>query len=379
VIRPVLGIVLALVLVTFVVGRATGLIGDATSTGVATSGVPDRSGATDPSPTAEPPGAPGATEGAADQAADRDRDRRPDREKDRGKRDKPDRGRGDGAASWVDGSTRDDELRSRVEELLADGRAPSASFRVSTLNVLGAGHTGPRGSKPSYASGTTRIGWIAQLLRQLDIDVVGLQEYEPVQHDAFERLTGDSYGIYPGPALGRNAIRNSIAWDRSAWEAVSTHTIPIPYFRGNRVPMPYVLLKHLASGRQVWFINIHNPTSSAKRGDNERWRDLGTSLQIELMRRLHTQTGHPVILMGDFNEREEAFCAVTRRAPAVAANGGDAGPPCVPPSNLGIDWVFGTENIEFSNYQRLRGGLISRATDHPVIVTDAELRDAPAP
>jgi hypothetical protein len=81
--------------------------------------------------------------------------------------------------------------------------------------------------------------------------------------------------------------------------------------------------------------------------------------------------------MGDFNEREEAFCAVTRSAPAVAANGGSAGPPCVPPATTGIDWIFGTKNIAFSNYRRLRGGLISQATDHPVIVADAELRDSP--
>jgi hypothetical protein len=83
--------------------------------------------------------------------------------------------------------------------------------------------------------------------------------------------------------------------------------------------------------------------------------------------------------MGDFNEREEAFCAVTRRAPAVAANGGSAGPPCRPPANIGIDWIFGTQDIAFSDYRRLRGGLIGRATDHPVILADAEVRDEPAP
>ena len=267
-----------------------------------------------------------------------------------------------------------------MEELLEAGQAgPPARFRVSSLNVLGAGHTGPRGSKPSYASGTTRIGWLAQVIRQLDVDVVGLQEYEPVQHHAFVRRTGGRYGIYPGAALGNRAVRNSIAWDRSTWEAVSTHTIPIPYFRGNRVPMPYVLLEHLESGRRVWFINIHNPVSSAKRGNNERWRDLGTSLQIGLMQRLRAQTDHPVILMGDFNEREEAFCNVTRRAPAIAANGGSAGPRCVPPANMGIDWIFGTKDISFSGYRRLRGGIISRATDHPMIVADAELRGADTP
>jgi endonuclease/exonuclease/phosphatase family metal-dependent hydrolase len=193
------------------------------------------------------------------------------------------------------------------------------------------------------------------------------------------RRAGDRFEVFPGLQMGNRAVRNSIAWDRTTWKAVSTHTFPIPYFRGSRVPMPYVLLEHLESGRRVWFINIHNPVSSKKRGDNERWRDLATSLQIDLMRRLHTQTGDPVVLTGDFNEREEAFCAVTRQTPAIAANGGSAGPPCVPPATMGIDWIFGTQDIAFSDYRRLRGGLIGRATDHPVIVADASVKDEPAP
>lgn len=377
VVRPIVGIALSLVLVGLVVGRATGPTGDvgAGDGPVGTTQVADRpmpTGTTVPSPAS-----PSQSPRDADDASDRERDRAERRNQER-ERDRRDR-RGQ-RASWVDDDTRDPKLRSRVEELLQeDESAPPARFQVSTLNVLGASHTSRGGNKPSYASGTTRIGWIAQLLRQLDVDVVGFQEYELIQHHAFKRRTGDSYGVYPGPALGRNAIRNSIAWDSATWGVVSTHTIPIPYFRGNRVPMPYVLLEHLDTGRRVWFINIHNPTSNAKRGNNERWRDLGTSLQIGLMQRLRAQTGHPVILMGDFNERAEAFCAVTRRVPAVAANGGVAGPRCRPPANLGIDWIFGTSDLAFSDYRKLRGGLAGRATDHPVIVADAELRDAPTP
>ncbi|HET6561114.1 MAG TPA: endonuclease/exonuclease/phosphatase family protein [Marmoricola sp.] len=362
VVRPVVGIVLSLVLVTFVVGHATGLIGDASGEGARAFDVADPLPATRP-PVPTPAAAVSESQGA-DEDGDRDRDRHRDRD----------------PASWADDSTRDPELLRRVEELLQAGQAaPPARFRVSTLNVLGASHTTNQGNKPSYASGPTRIGWIAQLLHQLDVDVVGLQEYELVQHHAFKRRTGDSYGVYPGPALGRNAIRNSIAWERATWDVVRTHTVPIPYFRGNRVPMPYVLLEHLESGRRVWFINTHNPVTNRKRGDNERWRDLATSIQIGLVQRLREQTGHPVVLMGDFNEREEAFCTVTQRTPAVAANGGTAGPPCVPPESTGIDWIFGTRNIAFSDFRRLRGGLAARATDHPVIVADAELRDTPGP
>jgi endonuclease/exonuclease/phosphatase family metal-dependent hydrolase len=369
VLRPIVGVVLSLMLVTLVVGRATGLIGDASGEATRTTDVavrPAETGAPTPTPTTEPSAAADGGEDEGDRGRERHRDR--DRKRDR-----------DGT-SWTDGSAQDPELLSRVEELLEGGRAGApATFRVSSLNVLGAGHTGPRGNKPWFASGTTRIGWLAQLLQRLEVDVVGFQEYEPVQHHAFVRLTGDRYGVYPGPALGRQAIRNSIAWKRATWDVVSTDTIPIPYFRGNRVPMPYVLLEHRDSARRAWFINVHNPASNRKRGNNERWRDLATGLEIGLMQRLHAQTGHPVILMGDFNEREEAFCAVTLRAPAIAANGGSSGPRCSPPATIGIDWIFGTRDLSFSGYHKLRGGILGRATDHPMLVADAELGEAPTP
>jgi endonuclease/exonuclease/phosphatase family metal-dependent hydrolase len=382
VLRPVVGIVLSLVLVGLVVGRATGLIGDASGGPAGTLELSDPPSVTEtaspssPAPTTEPSTEPSTDPSASPSATGKDdREGRDRRDRDR----KRDRKRDRDGTSWTDGSAQDPELLSRVEELLEAGQAlPPARFRVSSLNVLGAGHTGPNGNKPSWASGTTRIGWLAQLLRQLDVDVVGLQEYEPVQHHAFVRRTGARYGIYPGMALGRKAVRNSIAWDRATWDVVETHTVPIPYFRGNRVPMPYVLLEHRESARRVWFINIHNPASNRKRGDNQRWRNVATSLEIALMRRLHSGTGHPVILMGDFNEREEAFCSVTRRAPAVAANGGSAGPPCAPPATVGIDWIFGTDDFTFSGYRKLRGGLLARATDHPMIVADAELSEAPS-
>jgi endonuclease/exonuclease/phosphatase family metal-dependent hydrolase len=392
VVRPVLGIALALLLVTLVVGRATGLIGDAAGGDptTATGGAPETTSPGLPSSSSPSPGTgesvdPGDPGDSGDSGV-------PEQGAESGTKTRADAGTGDeprerkrkrerqrDPASWVGGDTADPELVKRVEELLEAGRTEApARFRVASLNVLGASHTAGGGNKPSYASGATRIGWVAQLLHQLDVDVVGLQEYEPVQHQAFLRSTGDRYGVYPGLALGRGPIRNSIVWKRATWDAVSTSSNRLPYFRGKRVPMPYVLLEHRESGRRVWFVNIHNPVSSPKRGDNERWRDLATSLEIGLVQRLSAETGHPVILMGDFNEREEAFCAVTRRAPAVAANGGTAGPPCVPPATIGIDWIFGTTDIAFSDYRRLRGGLIARATDHPVIVADAELPDSPS-
>ncbi len=244
------------------------------------------------------------------------------------------------------------------------------AFRVMSFNVLGHSHTVGGGNKTGYASGPARMGMAMQILRSFKVDVVGLQEFEPIQNYSFLRRGGGQWDTYPGMQLGRKGVRNSVAWRTDVWDVVTTRTLSSPYFRGNRVPMPYVQLEHRKTGQRVWFINIHNPTSNAKRGQNERFRDIGTTLQVNLANRLEAATGDPVILMGDFNERAEAFCRVTGTGMSASA-GGSVGGPCRPPGDLGIDWIFGTRDLSFESHVRTRGGLISRATDHPVVVADA--------
>lgn len=262
-----------------------------------------------------------------------------------------------------------EELRKKVQKAAKKEEAPPLTFRLSSFNVLGHSHTVPGGTHGGrgFAPGTSRIAAAAGMIRGAGVSVVGLQEYEPPQHNVFVRNTG--WGVYPGMQLGTAGVRNSIAWNDAVWSLVEAHTIQIPYFRGNRVPMPYILLEHAETGRRAWFINIHNPASNARRGNNQHWRTVATGMEIALMNQLKA-SGTPVFLMGDFNERNEAFCRVTVAADALAANGGTGGPPCQMPAGAGIDWIFGTsEDVAFSGYRRVE----TRTSDHPMIVTDVTL------
>jgi endonuclease/exonuclease/phosphatase family metal-dependent hydrolase len=275
---------------------------------------------------------------------------------------KPDRDPEDRTEQPVDQAAK--ALAERVEALLDEQELVPAGFRVASYNVLGASHTSAGGNKPWYPSGAGRMVTVVDQLGRLDVDVVGFQEYEPVQHRAFMRLTAGRFGAFPGAEKGRN----SIAWRKDTWRLVSAHTIAIPYFRGKPAKMPYVLLEHVETGRAVYFINVHNPASSRKRGDNERWRDVATARQSTLANRLRERTGFPVVLTGDFNEREEAFCSVTSQTGMNAANGGSNDGACRPPAVSRIDWIFGSPELTFSGFRRLE----SAASDHPLIYADAQ-------
>jgi hypothetical protein len=247
----------------------------------------------------------------------------------------------------------------------------AADFTVGTFNVLGSSHTSRGGKWPGMAEGPTRIRWAAGLLNSRGVDVVGFQELQRDQFRTFLGATGGGFAVYPGESAGPLGIENSLAWRRSEWTALELNTIPIPYFDGRLRPMPYVLLQHNVTGRKAWFANFHNPASNSRRGNNDgpRWRAM--TLEIDLANRLWNETGYPVFITGDMNEREVYFCNMTGRAPMVAPNGGSNEGSCSPPPYpMPVDWVFGTNVVSFSNYSRIE---VPRISDHPLVAADVTL------
>ena len=133
--------------------------------------------------------------------------------------------------------------------------------------------------------------------------------------------------------------------------------------------MPYILLEDIASGQRIWFANFHNPADV--HGPAQRWRDSATAKEADLVERLGAD-GTPVIMTGDFNDRERFFCGLTSHAPSLkSASGATAGPPCVVPRGASVDWIIGSASVTFDDYQALDGGQINQITDHPVIVSSA--------
>ena len=222
----------------------------------------------------------------------------------------------------------------------AERAAMSDPFRVATFNILGANHT--ENGRKGFATYESRMVKTIGLLERRKLGIVGFQEYQRPQHDMFVRRTKGAYGVYPGLEEGRRPLANSIVWRTSEWRIVEKHLYKIPYFRGKLVDQPYVKLRN-NDGVSVWVINTHNPADS--KGPAQKYRDQAMAIQADLSNELE-KTGVPVILLGDFNERDEAFCAITGNSNLKAVNGG--GWPngrCDPPSWMRIDWLFASKSM----------------------------------
>ena len=246
----------------------------------------------------------------------------------------------------------------------------SDPFTVATFNTLGAAHTARGGNKPGMPGASVRTVRMINVLRNHQVDVVGLQEFEAPQANLFRHRAGGTYA-YWHPA-GKSA--NAIAWRRDRFALVGTMTQPVHYFGGQIQPMPGVLLEDLHNPAfKFWVLNVHNPASTRWHPGNQRWRNVDMVREHALAQRL-VAGGTPVLFTGDMNEKTSAFCAFTKDGVLQAAQGGShENGQCRPPGTKKIDWIFGSHHVMFSNFRIDRSALVRKTTDHSVVLTEAQL------
>jgi endonuclease/exonuclease/phosphatase family metal-dependent hydrolase len=248
---------------------------------------------------------------------------------------------------------------------------PPVSFQIATHNVLGASHTSGRQNRRGFAGAATRMGYTVGLINTHGIDIVGLQEFQSSQYSMFRgRMPG--FDVYPGLSAGRLGVDNSIAWRSAMFDVVDSYTIGVPYFGGRIRQMPVIRFKEPKTGREFWVANFHNPAD--KYGPAARWRLAATRVQIELVNRLREETDLPVFITGDMNERESYFCRISAATDIASVSGGGSGSPCQPPPGpVPVDWVLATTDVEVQKFQHIRTGIITRTSDHPLLVATVML------
>lgn len=248
-------------------------------------------------------------------------------------------------------------LADRVEKVGQEMQEPAGipEFSVAMINILGSNHT--RGGRGGYGPGTNRAATATRMLLARDASIIGFSEIQRDQLAVF-RNNAPAYGVYPGTVLGGGGVPQTLAWDTADWELVEAHSISIP-FSGQVRPQPVVKLASTATGREVWVMNVHN---SPQGMEGERNRAEG--IEIAEINRL-AATGVPIIVTGDFNEKQEVLCHVTGSTPLESAIGGGNCFP--PPQQMRVDWIFASPELTRSSYDVTRAAPIPSITDHAVL------------
>ena len=211
--------------------------------------------------------------------------------------------------------------------------------------------------------------WAAQLIKSHQVDVVGLQEFQPQQYDKWVKKASAQYDIFPGYIDTIGFLRNSIAWRKDKFRLVSTSWIKLPYFHGEVLRMPVVLLQSLQTGQQIYFMNFQNPADV--RGNAQKWRLIGQRLQIELVNLLKTSNGLPIVWTGDMNAKKQVFCRVTQQAGMVSANGGSHADQLPAAGRHGRRLDLRRRRCRSRTTSQDRSRKVVRTSDHHMLLTDA--------
>lgn len=254
----------------------------------------------------------------------------------------------------------------RVAQEAAAATTPF-TMAISSFNILGSQHTAPGGAARGYAPGRLRAEWAARIVVGRGIDVVGWSELQRDQYAVLMQATNGLYEAWPGTTLGSKGLPASLMWRTDRYSAVWKGTVTIP-FMGQERPMPMVQLQHLATGRQFFVMNVHNAPR-----DREAERNVAEARELSMIRSTREESGLPVLLTGDFNERAEIFCTVLRETDLHAAAGGNMDGGCHPPRPMKVDWIFGSPEAAFSRYVAERSPLVRRITDHAALFTSVTI------
>ena len=135
---------------------------------------------------------------------------------------------------------------------------------------------------------------------------------------------------------------------------------------GKTRPHPLVLLRNTRDRQDD--VAVQHPQLLEEHPGADQGAPQGAQASRSRSSTKKRKDGTPLILLGDFNDRTEAFCTIVGKTDLKATIGGKASKKkCQPPKNMGIDWIFASKDISPQATTRDRNPMILRITDHPVL------------
>lgn len=274
------------------------------------------------------------------------------------------------ASAWLQRNMTRPATRPAPEQQTSAPARPT-TLRLASYNVLGAHHSAPGGKNAAMADGAWRMRESLARLESHGVDIAVFNEFEGPQAAV---VLGDSDWELLR-ATGNSRLRggdfsgNAIAWRSAEWRLVGSEEVTVPWDVTLHLPVAHLV--HVDTGAAVVVMGVHNPASTQRKGNQQGARDRARAIERAAVSRLASETGDPVFLIGDMNERATVFCDFTGDGLMTTPYGAASGGGCSTPRGFhgGVDWIFGAGPLAFG------GGLVDRSTkdrlsDHPLVMAD---------
>ncbi len=238
------------------------------------------------------------------------------------------------------------------------------SFGIGTLNWRGASHykKNPHPGERPYGE---RVPNMVTKIGASGASIIGFQEFEPPQAEAFLEATDGAWAIVKGKRGGpHSSTVNAIAYQPSAWKLDEVRYVSIRY-GGPMIQIPMARFTSTAGLGSVWVLNTHNPAGAV--GGTDAMRDQAVRAEAQALLRLQAaEPSTPLFLTGDMNDQARFKRLFLSLAPGWSAAN---------PSNHQIDWIMGSPAVTFSGtiVDQSTNDRAHKYTDHPFVHSRVQL------
>jgi len=201
-------------------------------------------------------------------------------------------GRGGASAAGPDTAGSGDGAASRARRTFVS--------RIGTLNLPG----GDFRKQKRLLDQPKRTRAALNFLQDQGVSVVALQELSTPSRKMLWR--SPKWGVVSAPAnstRGRSEIGNAVAYQSRKWVRVKGDSLHLPVAsRPRGLNMAVATLRRRGTGARIVVMSIHHPVKTEVNA--KRVRERAKKFEIAYMNRVRRQTGYPVIIAGDTNERD---------------------------------------------------------------------------
>lgn len=224
-------------------------------------------------------------------------------------------------------------------------------FRIATLNVMGDAAGSAGRTRQGWASPPARMEKVLDILEKSNVTVAGLQDVHSAQ---WQVVKDDSaWSVYPEESNGKTA--NSVVWRSAEWTLLEGKQFTVPFSQGHPAPQSYVRLRNNSTAQEVYVVSVHNVADA-------QWRTAALNIEKDIVTTLKA-SGHPVFLVGDFNDVHEPYCVLS---PLMESANGTGASPCKAPRGTTEAQVYGV-GAPLSDVKVDRKLKNQRVSDHPLV------------
>jgi hypothetical protein len=120
------------------------------------------------------------------------------------------------------------------------------------------------------------------------------------------------------------------------------------------------------------FLSVHKPADTGHYPHQGDWLAVAVAPETRLVRSLSGGSGAAMVVTGDMNDGHSGFCRYTASGLTQSARTSSVRAGCHV-ARSDIDWIFGTNGVQFNDYTKDRGRLVRWTTDHPLVLARAHI------